>query len=372
MLHTDSVKSIHTKSFKQTALSVARCLLTTCFCLKFSASRMMVDGALWNALSPTLAKRTNTVVLQQKTRRRTVLQSESSDAESSERSSSQAFAVPEDWIRMQVAVAGVQAPAELARSAKRMRLLVASALSIFIFTFQGSMESALSTFDCTSVDSELFLRSDPKVKCSLDDGMYSQMLTTSIIGLALYCLLLPAITIITLRSSWCREVYVHDSMAYDHMFGFLTSLYSKQCVLWELVACFRKVAFVVIPVLIDDTLVQSVSMFSYLIVDAFFTLKMQPMANAVFNQIETLTCITLIVSCFSSIFFTVEYKGNPVLSGAFRDLAGLMIVIVCVICVSLSSRLMFNEYASMRKPCTCHLVYTLRLTLCRAHADAQK
>jgi hypothetical protein len=181
--------------------------------------------------------------------------------------------------------------------------------------------------------------------------MYSQMLTTSIIGLALYCLLLPAITIITLRSSWCREVYVHDSMAYDHMFGFLTSLYSKQCVLWELVACFRKVAFVVIPVLINDTLVQSVSMFSYLIVDAFFTLKMQPMANAVFNQIETLSCITLIVSCFSSIFFTIEYKGNPVLSGAFRDLAGLMIVIVCVICVSLSSRLMFNEYAS--RPTLC-------------------
>jgi uncharacterized membrane protein YiaA len=136
------------------------------------------------------------------------------------------------------------------------------------------------------------------------------------------------------------------------MFRFLTSLYSKDCVLWELVACLRKVAFVCIPVVINDTLVQTTTMFSYLIVNAFVTLKMQPMANAVLNQIEALSCIALIVGCFSSIFFVVEYNGSPVLSGASRDLAGLVLVMVCATCVLLSIRLMWNECASRLTPCT--------------------
>jgi hypothetical protein len=310
---------------------------------------MMVDGALWNALSPTLAKRTSTQVLQQKMRRRVVTESETGNAN---KSNSQVFTMPQEWIKMQGAVAGVRAQTQFARSTKRIRLLVASALSIYIFTFQGSMESALSAFECIDIDGVLFLRSDPRVKCRLDDVIYSGMVTTCIIGLAMYCLLLPAIAIISLRSRWCREVYLHDSMAYDHIFGFLTSLYSKKCALWELVACVRKVAYVVIPVMISqNSLVQSVSMFSCLIVNALVTLRIQPMANAVWNQIETISCITLILNGFSSIFFAVEYNGSPVLSGASRDLAGLMLVIVCAICLLLSSRLMWNEYSSRPIPC---------------------
>jgi hypothetical protein len=248
---------------------------------------------------------------------------------------------------MQVAVDGVHAHFVFAESTKRIRLLVASALSIFIFTFQGSIESALSTFDCTSSDGMWFLRSDLKIKCSLDDVTYSSMVTTTITGLILYCLVLPFCAIITLRSRWCREVYMHDSMAYGHMFGFLTSMYTKSCVLWELVACVRKVAFVAIPIIAaKDTLVQSVSMFSCLIVNAFLTLRMQPMANSVLNQIETISCISLILSCFASIFFVVEFKGSSVLSGASRDLAGLILVIACGTCALLSLRLMWNDYSS--------------------------
>lgn len=305
----------------------------------------MVDGALWNALSPTLIKRISTVVLQQKLRRKAKIHI---DFGRDEETSSESLVLPDDWIRMQDALASVQAQAEFARSVKRIRLLVASALSIFIFTFQGSMETALPTFDCTSVDGVLFLRSDPKVRCRFDDSAYSGMVAIAIIGILMYCLLLPAITVVTLRSRWCREVYMHDNVAYNHMFGFLTSLYTKDCVLWELVACLRKVAFVAIPVLVSkDTLVQSVSMFSCLLISCFFTLKQRPMASAVLNQIEIISCVTLIVSSFSSIFFVVEYQGNLVLSGASRDLAGLMLVIVCVTCLSLSARLMLNEYSSI-------------------------
>jgi hypothetical protein len=356
MLQKDSVKSVLNKSFYETALSVAQCLLTTSFCLKFSNSRMMVDGALWNALSPALAARTDTLVLHQKVRRRAVLQSVLNDAAAPR---AQADSIPEDWIKMQDAVAGVQAEPEFARSAKRFRLLIASALSIFVFTFQSSVESALSTFDCKTQNDVRFLRSNPKFKCSLDDDVYSKMVTTTVIGVVMYCVLLPAVTIITLRSRWCREVYVHDSVAYGQMFGFLTSMYSKACVLWELVACVRKVAFVAIPVLVStETLVQSVSTFSCLIVYTFFVLKMQPMASPIMNQIELLSCISVIVGCFSSIFFVVEYKGSLVLSGTSRDIAGLLLVVVCSLCALLSFRLMWNDFSS--KPIqTLHAVLTV-------------
>ncbi len=335
---------------------------------------MMVDGALWNALNPTLTNRISAVVLQQKLRRKAIVHI---DSVPNDKKKSELFVVPQDWIRMQSAVAGVQAQSEFARSAKRIRLLVASAFSIFIFTFQGSMESALPTFDCTNVEGVLFLRSDPKVRCRLDDpdGVYSGMVAITIIGLVQYCLLLPAITMIVLRSRWCREVYMHDNMAYNHLFGFLTSLYSKDCFLWELVTCVRKVAFVAIPVVFsNDTLVQSVAMFSCLLISTFATLKKQPMASAVLNQIETISCITLIVSCFSSIFFVVEHEGSPVLSGAFRDLVGLMLVIVCVMCVLLSLRLMRNEYSSIP---ILQFLFFLRdldmvLMLDRAHVVVQR
>jgi hypothetical protein len=344
MLQKDCVKFIHNKNFYETAWSVAQCLVTTSFSLKFSKSRMMIDGSLWNAISPDLVMRTNTLVLQQKVRRGAVTQNILNDAAISP---AQALVVPKDWIRMQDAVAQVQAEPEFARSAKRFRLLVASALSIFVFTFQSSMESALSTFNCKGEGDARFLRSNPKYKCSFDDSMYSSMVTTTIIGLVMYGLLLPVVTMITLRSRWCREVYMHDSMAYGQMFGFLTSMYSKTCVLWELVACVRKVVFVAIPILFPtDTLVQSVSLFTFLIIYSFFVLKMQPMVSSTLNQIEILSCVSVIVGCFSSIFFVVEHNGNQVLSGASRDLAGLMLVIVCSICVLLSFRLIWNDFSS--------------------------
>jgi preprotein translocase subunit SecF len=109
----------------------------------------------------------------------------------------------------------------------------------------------------------------------------------------------------------------------------------------------RKVAFVAIPVLVSkDVLVQSVSMFVCLIMYTFSVLKLQPMANSTLNQIEILSCIGIIVGCFSSIFFAVEYKGSLVLSGASRELAGLLLVVVCSTCVLLSLRSMWNEFSS--------------------------
>jgi hypothetical protein len=304
---------------------------------------MMVDGALWNALSPSLAKRSNTSVLLQKRRRSAVIQRNLAESPSSNFA---AFTIPEDWLMMQSVLSGNKAEVEFSKCVEQIRLLLGSALSIFIFTFQGSIESALSSFDCKHVDHIRVLRSNPKIHCDFEDGMYSSMIITTIFGLTLYCLLLPAVAIIALRSRWCQEVYVLDSLAYTKIFGFLTSMYSKRCVLWELIACVRKVAFVAFPVFIfEDAFGQSVLMFSSLLVYTFFTLKMQPMASAVLNRIEMLSCISLTLGCFSSIFF-IEYNGKSVLSGATRELIGMMLVISCAGCVFLSLALLWSDCSS--------------------------
>jgi len=70
------------------------------------------------------------------------------------------------------------------------------------------------------------------------------------------------------------------------------------------------------------------------------------MASPIMNQIELLSCISVIVGCFSSIFFVIEYNGNLVLSGATRDLVGLLLVSLCAICALLSFKLMWNDFSS--------------------------
>jgi hypothetical protein len=96
-----------------------------------------------------------------------------------------------------------------------------------------------------------------------------------------------------------------------------------------------------------------------LIIYTFLVLKMQPMVSSTLNQIELLSCISVIVGCFSSIFFVVEYKGSLVLSGTSRDLAGLMLVVVCSLCVLLSFRLMWNDFSSTPHQAIITLFYLL-------------
>jgi hypothetical protein len=346
LLQHESVQRLHSRSLLQTAAAVVRCLLVSSMCLKFSNTRMMIDGALWNALNPSLAQRVNMSVLNQRKRRRTVFGS--SQRNISEGCGIKSSVLPEDWVQMQMAVSELDVENEFARSAKRFRLLLASSLSIFIFTFQGCIEAALSTFDCKNMREVLFLRSNPKVRCSSEDEMYYGMLAITFAGMVIYCFLLPLTTIITLRSQWCREAYIHDNTAYRQIFGFLTSLYSLRWSLWELVACARKVLLVVIPVVVSrEPLVQSVSIFLWLILYTFVISRVQPMATSSLNHLEVLSCTSVIVGSFSSIFFVIEYQGVQLLRDSSRDMAGLFLVLICAICTLLSLQLIFKEYSSM-------------------------
>jgi hypothetical protein len=349
ILQDKRVFEIIGRSYSELAVSVAQCLVTSSLCLKFSNARMMRDGALWNALEPTLVLRSDTLLLRQKLRRQGVATQQQPANDISSAGGAKVLSIPEDWIQMKKIVADLKIESEFARCAKRFRLLLASALSIFIFTFQGSVETALSTFDCKDVNGLSFLRFNPKVQCSYDDDLYPRMLAITVVGLLIYCLLLPCSTMVLLRSSWCRDVYLHDRMAYSQIFGFLNSMYCKSCKLWELVACVRKVAYVVIPILASrQTLAQSVSIFMFLTCYTFSILKVQPMASDTLNKIEALSCISVIFGSFSSIFFVVEYNGQPVLAGSSRDLAGIALVTSCGFCALLSLQLIRSDFQSKR------------------------
>ncbi len=131
------------------------------------------------------------------------------------------------------------------------------------------------------------------------------------------------------------------------MFGFLTSTYSKHHPLWEIIVCIRKTAFVAIPLLISKVpLVQSVSMFTFMVFYSFFFVRIQPMANTTLNQIEALACVSVLFGTFSSFFFVVEYDGTPVLNDVNRDIFGALLVLACSLCAIQAFRLMRSDFKS--------------------------
>ena len=139
-------------------------------------------------------------------------------------------------------------------------------MSILLFTFQGNMEAALSTFDC----SDGFLRKSPTVKCDVSDPMYVRMLAVSGLGIIVYTVVLPVGVMLTLMSRWARDVFTHDNLAYSHLVGFLTSVYRKEHKLWELVSCLRKVVLISIPMLISkQPIVQSLAVFITMLIYTF-------------------------------------------------------------------------------------------------------
>ena len=144
--------------------SVWSCIIVSALCLKFSPSRMMRHGILWNALNPTLIQRSDTLVLNQRVRRGALA---AADVDFS--GSSKQDRVPQDWAAFRKAVISFEFLDDFNRTTRRFRLLLSSAMSIFVFTFQGSLEAALSTFDC----SDGMLRKAPTVRCDVSDPLYA-------------------------------------------------------------------------------------------------------------------------------------------------------------------------------------------------------
>jgi hypothetical protein len=328
--------------------SVWGCIICSSLCLKFTAARMMRHGILWNGLNPTLVERSDTLVLNQKVRRGALaLAACAADLPGSRKHDR----LPRDWAAFRSAVVTFNSLDDFNRTTKRFRLMLSSATSIFIFTFQGSMEAALSTFDC----SDGVLRKAPTVRCDVGDRLYARLLAISIIGIIIYCIVLPSCVALVLRSRWCRDVFIHENVAYHQLVGFLTSLYNKHFRLWELVICVTKVVLISIPMFVSkNPVVQSLSTFIFMLIYLFFVMYLKPMQSAYLNKVEILSCIGVVVGAFTSVFFVVELNGSPLLSGSAKDLVGLIFVTICSVAFFLSAKYMYQNFSQLL------LMYSIR------------
>jgi hypothetical protein len=134
------------------------CIVVSALCLKISGRKVDVHGMLWNALNPSLIERANLLVLNQKVRRGAVVSGVSGKIIS--RTNSR---IPKDWLALQSAVAPLMHFRRILENSKAFSFDGVKRHVHIFFTFQGNMEAALSTFDC----SDGFLRKSPngQVRC---------------------------------------------------------------------------------------------------------------------------------------------------------------------------------------------------------------
>jgi hypothetical protein len=328
-------------NFQRTLASVRSCLITSAMCFKFRPNQIMKHGILWHALDHHILERSDAVVLNQRARRGAT---GSASVTVGAFQSKTIKRTPDEWEVFKNAVQKLGITNNFDRSTQRFRLMLSSAASIFVFTFQGNTETALSTFDCP----EGFLRKSPTIKCSVSDAMYLRVLIISLFGLILYCLVLPLGVVLALNSRWSRDVFMHNNVAYNHLFGFLTAIYRKDCKFWELAGCIRKACLVAIPILLTkQTIEQIISVSMTMLVYTFFVMYVKPMRNTYLNNLELLSCVAVLVGSFTSIFFVVEFNGEKLLSGVAKDFVGFIFVLICAASFALSLVCIHRDFARL-------------------------
>jgi hypothetical protein len=170
------------------------------------------------------------------------------------------------------------------------------------------------------------------------------MVIVSSLGLVLYTVVLPVCVIVAIRSRWAREIYTYNFLAYDHLFGFITSQYSASFFSWEAINCFRKMALIAIPIVVTQSpIVQSLANIVLFLVYAMIIIGMKPMASSFLNTIEVLNSFNIIVSSFAAMLFTVQYENTHVLQGDSRDFVGYFLIVFISSMFLVSIRIIYIE-----------------------------
>jgi hypothetical protein len=222
---------------------------------------------------------------------------------------------------------------DFARIVRSGRRFASGVFSILVFTFVGTLTSALSVWVCEQRDGVMYLSQDANVECSVNVAEYKQLFSVALFGLILYGFFLPLSIFLLLRSNWCRQMMTYDLSGFDALFGFLTSRYSTKCYMWEVVIFCQKTASVLIPTYNSNSAVQqSILMLFVSMVYLFLILKYSPFANSKMNFIEKLSNINLFLMYFCALLFIAEVDGELVIEGSLKDVVGL-----CLCALSLLS-----------------------------------
>jgi len=227
-----------------------------------------------------------------------------------------------------------QIDAEFERLVRSGRRFASGIFSILVFTFVGTLTSALSIWVCEERDGIMYLSQDANVECSVNVPEYRQLFSVAIFGLFMYGLVLPLSIFLLLRSKWCKQMMIYDLSGFDALFGFLTSRYSTKFYMWEVVVFFQKTASVLIPTYNYNSAVQqSILMLFVSMVYLFLILKYSPFANGMMNFIEKLANINLSLMYFGALLFIAEVDGALIIQGHLKDAFGLFLCICSVLSI---------------------------------------
>jgi hypothetical protein len=227
-----------------------------------------------------------------------------------------------------------QIDADFTRLVRSGRRFASGIFSILVFTFVGTLTSALSVWVCEERDGVMYLSQEANVECSVNVPEYRQLFSVAIFGLILYGLVLPLSIFLLLRSKWCKQMMIYDLSGFDALFGFLTSRYSTQCYMWEVVVFFQKTASVLIPTYNSNSAVQqSILMLFVSMVYLFLILKYSPFANNMMNFVEKLSNINLFLLYFSALLFIAEVEGELIIQGHLKDAVGFCLCILSLLSV---------------------------------------
>jgi len=227
-----------------------------------------------------------------------------------------------------------QIDADFARLVRSGRRFASGIFSILVFTFVGTLTSALSVWVCEERDGVMYLSQEANVECSVNVPEYRQLFSVAIFGLFLYGLVLPLSIFLLLRSKWCKQMIIYDLSGFDALFGFLTSRYSTQCYMWEVVIFFQKTASVLIPTYNSNSAVQqSILMLFVSMVYLFLILKYSPFANNMMNFVEKLSNINLFLMYFCALLFIAEADGELIIQGRLKDAVGLCLCFLSLLSI---------------------------------------
>ena len=107
--------------------------------------------------------------------------------------------------------------------------------SILIFSFVGTLTAVLNATLCMDRDDVMYLQNEPTIECVFESATYRNLFIISMAAIFVYGLFIPASVLMLLRGFWSRSMRIHDRNGYDALFGFLTSRYTRQCYLWEVI-----------------------------------------------------------------------------------------------------------------------------------------
>ena len=213
------------------------------------------------------------------------------------------------------------------------RRFASGVFSILVFTFVGTLTSALSVWVCEERDGNMYLTDDANVECSMNSPEYRRLFDVAIFGIILYGLVLPVTIFLLLRSNWCKQMMTYDLSGFDALFGFITSQYSARFYMWEVVIFFHKTASVLIPTYADSAVQQSIQMLFVSMVYLFLILKYSPFENEMMNFIEKVSNINVFLMYFCALLFIAEVDGELIVQGSLKDLVGISLCALSLLSV---------------------------------------